>query len=101
MSMNIYVGNLSFDTAETELRELFEAHGAVDSVKIISDQFTGRSRGFGFVEMATRDEGMKAIQELDSREFGGRTLKVNEAKPKRQGRGGGGGGGGGGRDSRW
>ncbi|MFC1835884.1 RNA recognition motif domain-containing protein [Thermodesulfobacteriota bacterium] len=97
MSMNIYVGNLSFDTAETELRELFEAYGAVDSVKIISDQFTGRSRGFGFVEMATRDEGMKALQELDSKEVGGRSLKVNEAKPKRQG----GGGGGGGRDSRW
>jgi len=93
MSMNIYVGNLSFDTAENELRELFETYGAVDSVKIISDQFTGRSRGFGFVEMATRDEGMKAVQELDSREVGGRTLKVNEAKPKGQGRGGGGGGG--------
>ncbi len=99
MSMNIYVGNLSFDTVESELKELFEAYGAVDSCKIISDQFTGRSRGFGFVEMATSDEGMKAIQELDSKELGGRTLKVNEAKPKRQGRGGGGGGGG--RDSRW
>jgi len=66
MSMNIYVGNLSFETAETELRELFEAYGAVDSVKIIADQFTGRSRGFGFVEMAQHDEGVKAIQELDS-----------------------------------
>jgi RNA recognition motif-containing protein len=94
MSINIYVGNLSFDTVENELRELFEAYGAVDSVKIISDQFTGRSRGFGFVEMATRDEGMKALQELDSKELGGRTLKVNEAKPKRDNRGGG-------RDSRW
>jgi len=98
MSMNIYVGNLSFDTAENELRELFETYGAVDSVKIISDQFTGKSRGFGFVEMATRDEGMKALQELDSREVGGRALKVNEAKPKGEGRGGGGGRG---RDSRW
>jgi RNA recognition motif-containing protein len=97
--MNIYVGNLSFDTAENELRDLFEAFGAVDSVKIISDQFTGRSRGFGFVEMSQREDGMKAIQELDAKEFGGRTLKVNEAKPKRQG--GGGGGGGRGRDSRW
>ena len=56
MSMNIYVGNLAFETAETELRELFEAYGTVDSVKIISDQFTGRSRGFGFIEMATHDE---------------------------------------------
>ncbi len=95
MSINIYVGNLSFDTAEPELRELFEAYGAVDSVRIISDQFTGRSRGFGFIEMATREEGMKAIQELDSRDLGGRNLKVNEAKPKRQT------GGGRGRDSRW
>ncbi len=95
MSMNIYVGNLSFDTAEKDLRELFEKYGAVDSVKIIPDQFTGRSRGFGFIEMATREEGMKAIQELDSKDLGGRTLKVNEAKPKRQNRDGGR------RDSRW
>ena len=95
MSMNIYVGNLSFETAETELRELFEAYGAVDSVKIIADQFTGRSRGFGFVEMAQHDEGVKAIQELDSKDLGGRPLKVNEAKPKTQS------GGGGGRHSRW
>lgn len=93
MSLNIYVGNLSFDTVESELRELFEAYGSVDSVKIISDQFTGRSRGFGFIEMTDREEGVKAIQELDSKELGGRTLKVNEAKPKRQG--------GRGRDSRW
>jgi RNA recognition motif-containing protein len=93
--MNIYVGNLSFDTAEPELRELFEAYGTVDSVKIISDQFTGRSRGFGFIEMATHDEGVKAIQELDSKDLGGRTLKVNEAKPRKQG------GAGRGRDSRW
>lgn len=95
MSMNIYVGNLSFETTEPELRELFEGYGGVDSVKIISDQFTGRSRGFGFIEMETRDEGMKAIQELDSKDLGGRELKVNEAKPKRQS------GGGRGRDSRW
>ncbi|MCA1961492.1 MAG: RNA-binding protein [Desulfomonile sp.] len=97
MSMNIYVGNLSFDTVEAELRELFAAYGEVASVKIISDQFTGRSRGFGFVEMAVRDEGMKAVKELDSRDVGGRPLKVNEAKPKTQSsdrRGGR-------RDSRW
>ncbi len=99
MSMNIYVGNLSFDTAEAELRELFETYGVVTSARVISDQFTGRSRGFGFIEMATREEGLKAIQELDSKDVGGRTLKVNEAKPKRQTRSGGGGGGG--RDSRW
>jgi RNA recognition motif-containing protein len=96
MSMNIYVGNLSFETAESELRELFEAYGTVDSVKIITDQFTGRSRGFGFIEMATREEGTKAIQELDSKDCGGRALKVNEAKPKRQS-----GGGGRRQDSRW
>lgn len=95
MSMNIYVGNLSFETAEPELRALFEAYGSVDSVKIITDQFSGRSRGFGFVEMAQRDEGMKAIHDLDSKEIGGRALKVNEARPKRQG------GDGRGRDSRW
>lgn len=96
MSINIYVGNLSFDTGEEELRELFTAYGAVESVKIISDQFTGRSRGFGFIEMETRDEGMKAIKELDSKELGGRPLKVNEAKPKRDNRDRGGR-----RESRW
>jgi RNA recognition motif-containing protein len=95
MSMNIYVGNLSFDTAEQELRELFEQYGAVSSAKVISDQFTGRSRGFGFIEMTEREDGLKAIQELDSKDFGGRALKVNEAKPKRQNRDGGG------RGSRW
>lgn len=100
--INIYVGNLSFDASEDQLKELFEAYGRVDSAKIISDQFTGRSRGFGFVEMAEREEGMKAIQELDAKEFIGRSLRVNEARPRR---GGGGGGGGGGRrdrrESRW
>lgn len=101
MSINIYVGNLSFDTQEDELKELFEGFGAVESAKIISDQFTGRSRGFGFVEMTDRAEGMKAIEELNAKDFGGRSLRVNEAKPRR---GGGGGGGGRGRDdrgSRW
>jgi RNA recognition motif-containing protein len=96
MSINIYVGNLNYETREDELRDLFEAYGAVESAKIISDQFTGRSRGFGFVEMSEREEGLKAIEELDSSQLGGRTLKVNEARPKR----GGGGGGGGRRDGR-
>lgn len=82
MSINIYVGNLSFDTDEDELKGLFEGYGAVDSAKIISDQFTGRSRGFGFIEMRNREEGLKAIQELDSKNLGGRNLKVNEARPK-------------------
>ena len=89
MSINIYVGNLSFDSSEDDLRGLFEGYGAVDSAKIISDQFTGRSRGFGFVEMQNREEGLRAIQELDSKELGGRSLKVNEARPKGNARGGG------------
>lgn len=110
MSINIYVGNLSFASTEDELRGLFQTYGAVESAKIISDQFTGRSRGFGFIEMSNRDEGLKAIEELDSKDFNGRSLKVNEARPKTNSRGGdrggdrGGqrrdGGGGGGR-SRW
>ncbi len=82
MSFNIYVGNLSFNSTEGDLRSLFAQYGEVDTVKIISDQFTGRSRGFGFVEMQNRDEGLLAVQGLDSKELGGRSLKVNEAKPK-------------------
>ncbi|MDD3473750.1 MAG: RNA recognition motif domain-containing protein [Desulfomonilaceae bacterium] len=104
MSINIYVGNLSFSATEDELKGLFQSYGTVDSAKIISDQFTGRSRGFGFIEMTNREEGLKAIEELDSKDFNGRSLKVNEARPKTNSRGGGGprrdGGGGGGR-SRW
>jgi RNA recognition motif-containing protein len=100
MSINIYVGNLSFDSNEGDLKGLFEAYGEVESAKIIVDQFTSRSRGFGFIEMAKREEGLKAIQELDSKDLHGRTLKVNEAKPKTDSRGGGGGGRNGGR-SRW
>jgi RNA recognition motif-containing protein len=88
MSFNIYVGNLSFDASEGELRTLFGEYGAVDTVKIISDQFTGRSRGFGFVEMQDREGGLRAVKELDSRELGGRALKINEAKPKASGGGG-------------
>ena len=82
--MNIYVGNLSFRATEDELRELFEPFGAVESAKIITDRFTGRSRGFGFVEMAEKEEGAKAIEELDNQDFQGRNLKVNEARPRRQ-----------------
>ena len=102
MSINIYVGNLSFETNEGELKGLFETYGAVDSAKVITDQFTGRSRGFGFIEMQNREEGLKAIQELDSKDLNGRTLKVNEARPRNDSRGGGGrrGGDSGGR-SRW
>ncbi|MCX5863298.1 MAG: RNA-binding protein [Desulfomonile sp.] len=82
MSIKIYVGNLSFDSSEGELKGLFETYGAVDSAKIIVDQFTNRSRGFGFIEMENREEGLKAIQGLDSKDLGGRNLKVNEARPK-------------------
>ena len=88
MSINIYVGNLSFDASESELKSLFEAYGVVDSAKIIVDQFTNRSRGFGFIEMQNREEGLKAIQELDSKDLGGRSLKVNEARPKNSSGGG-------------
>lgn len=95
MSIKIYVGNLSFDTNEGDLKSLFETYGAVDSAKVISDQFTGKSRGFAFIEMENREEGLKAIQELDSKDLGGRSLKVNEARPKTNS-----GGGGGRRDSR-
>jgi RNA recognition motif-containing protein len=81
-SINIYVGNLSFQTGEDQLKELFESYGQVESATIISDKATGRPRGFGFVKMPEREEGLKAIQELDSRDFMGRSLKVNEAKPR-------------------
>jgi cold-inducible RNA-binding protein len=81
-SINIYVGNLSFQTSEDQLRELFESFGQVESSTIISDKATGRPRGFGFVKMPESDEGLKAIQELDSRDFMGRSLKVNEARPR-------------------
>ncbi len=82
MSIKIYVGNLSFDSNEAELSGLFSTYGEVESAKVIVDQFTNRSRGFGFIEMANREEGLKAIQELDSKDLGGRALKVNEARPK-------------------
>ena len=82
MSIKIYVGNLSFDSTEADLKGLFEAYGEVESAKVIVDQFTNRSRGFGFIEMSNREEGLKAIQALDSKDLGGRSLKVNEAHPK-------------------
>jgi RNA recognition motif-containing protein len=97
---NIFVGNLDFNTGEDELRQLFAAHGQVDRVSIMTDRDTGRSRGFGFVEMTNAEEGDKAIAALNGSQVGGRTLNVNEARPKVE-RGGGGGrdsGGGGGRD---
>jgi RNA recognition motif-containing protein len=81
-AINIYVGNLSFDTNEEQLKELFESFGQVESATIISDKFTGRARGFGFVKMPEREEGLRAIQDLDSKDFMGRSLKVNEARPR-------------------
>ena len=87
--MNIYVGNMAFETTEAELRELFEAFGTVETVKVISDRDTGRPRGFAFVEMPTQAEAETAIKELDGKEVGDRQLKVNMARP-REDRGGGG-----------
>jgi RNA recognition motif-containing protein len=98
---NIFVGNLSFNTGEDELRQAFEAYGQVDRVSIMTDRDTGRSRGFGFVEMASNEDGDKAITALNGSQVGGRTINVNEARPKTERGGGGGGGyggGGGGRD---
>ena len=82
--INIYVGNLPFSANEDELRDLFQAYGAVESAKIITDRFTGRSRGFGFVEMVEREDGLKSIEALDDKDFLGRNLRVNEARPRRQ-----------------
>ncbi len=101
---NLYVGNLPHSTTETELRTLFQPHGEVERVNMVTDRETGRSRGFAFVEMTNAGEAEKAIAALNGTELGGRTLTINEAKPKtdrpREGGGGGrrfGGGGGGGR----
>jgi RNA recognition motif-containing protein len=94
--MKLYVGNLSFQTSSEDLQELFSQAGTVESASVVEDRETGRSRGFGFVEMATNEEGQAAIQQFNGKEFGGRNLTVNEARP-REDRGGRGGGGGGGR----
>jgi RNA recognition motif-containing protein len=96
--MNIYVGNLSFSVSETDLREAFAAYGQVATASIIKDKFSGESRGFGFVEMPTKEEAEKAIAALNGKDLKGRTMTVNEAKPRtdrpRTGSGGGGGRGG-------
>jgi cold-inducible RNA-binding protein len=105
MGTKLYVGNLSFRTTAEELRDAFASVGTVESASVIEDRDTGRSRGFAFVEMATPEEAAAAIDQFNGKDFGGRNLTVNEAKPRedRGGRGGGGGrggygGGGGGRD---
>ena len=119
--MKLYVGNLSFNTSSYDLEEMFGQVGTVESANVVEDRETGRSRGFGFVEMSSKEEGNQAIEEFNGKEIDGRELKVNEAKPResgggnrgggrggyggggggRGGRGGGGGGYGGGGGSRW
>ena len=117
MSIKLYVGNLSFNTTNEDLHQLFSQAGTVESANVVEDRDTGRSRGFGFVEMANREEGEAAIQQFNGKEFGGRQLTVNEARPRedrgggggrgfggggnRGGGGGYGGGGGGNREPRW
>ena len=95
MSAKLYIGNLSFNTTTQDLETLFGEFGTVESTNIIEDRDTGRSRGFGFVEMSSKEEGEKAISELNGKEIDGRELKVNEAKPQEKRAGGGGGGRGG------
>ena len=92
--MNIFVAKLNFDTRESDLQSAFEAHGAVDSVIIIMDKFTGKSKGFGFVEMPNDDEARSAIDALNDQDFDGRTIVVKKAEPRENNRGGGGGRGG-------
>ncbi len=94
---NIYVGNLPFSVSETEIQQLFESHGAVSRVHLVTDRDTGRPRGFGFVEMPNEAQGNAAIEALNGSQLGGRSLTVNEARPREPRGAGGGGGGGGGR----
>ena len=105
MGRKLYVGNLPYDTGEAALQELFAQCGSVDTVRVMRDMATGRARGFAFVEMATDEEAQAAIAKLNQQDLGGRTLSVNEARPKPEYSGGGGGyGGGGGRgrsEPRW
>ena len=93
--MNIYIGNLSYEVTEEDLQQAFEAFGQVESVNIIKDKFSGRSKGFGFVEMPDKANAQSAINDLNGQELKGRTLNVNEARPRSEGRPGGRGRGGG------
>src|SRR5262245_26657242 len=104
MGRKLYVGNLPYEVGETELQGLFARAGSVESVTVMRDQMTGRARGFGFVEMSTDEEAQRAISELNGSQLGGRSLTVNEARPKAARSGGGGFGGGQGhrrREPRW
>ncbi|MGN6627777.1 MAG: RNA recognition motif domain-containing protein [Tepidisphaeraceae bacterium] len=94
MGKRLYVGNLAYSVDSSQLQELFSQHGTVTSAQVLSDRETGRSKGFGFVEMGTDDEATNAINALNGQQFGGRALTVNEARPKESFGGGGGGGGG-------
>lgn len=96
MGRKLYVGNLGYDVSGPDLEQLFAEHGTVESADVISDRSTGRSKGFGFVEMSSDAEAAAAITALDGKDHGGRTIKVNEAKPKAAS-----GGGGGGQRDRW
>ena len=100
MGKKLYVGNLSYDVSTSDLEQMFSPHGTVESAQVIEDRATGRSKGFGFVEMGSGAEAQTAIDALNGQDHGGRALKVNEAKP-RESRGGGYGGGGGGRRDRY
>jgi RNA recognition motif-containing protein len=91
MAMNIYVGNLSYDVSEENLRQAFEAFGQVSSATILKDKYSGQSKGFGFVEMPSAEEARSAINQLNGQELKGRTLNVNEARPRTEGGRGGGG----------
>jgi RNA recognition motif-containing protein len=97
MGMKLYVGNLSYDTSSSDLEKLLSEHGTVLSAEVITDRSTGKSKGFGFVEMDSKEEAQAAISALNGQEHGGRVLTVNEARPRQPRSGGGGGGGRGGR----
>lgn len=102
MGSKIYVGGLPYSTTEQQLNDLFAAHGTVESARVITDKFTGQSRGFGFVEMSTAEEAKTAISALNGTQLDGRTLTVNEARPQEPRSGGGNfGGGRGGKRDRW
>jgi len=101
MNKKIYVGGLAYSVTDDQLRTLFEAHGTVESANVITDKYTDRSRGFGFVEMGTQQEAEKAIEAMNGIQHEGRSLTVNMSKPRTEGDRGGGGGGRGRSDNRW